>query len=72
MVFGLAGQRLGVYVVGRSQDRHEELGLRHLSCERIDDRDRLAGEVEEQILAGAVVPPEDDLEPACPGGGSAR
>lgn len=49
-------------VVRRSQDRHEELGLPHLSCERIDDRDGLPGEVEEQLLAGAVVVAEDEVQ----------
>src|SRR5450756_620022 len=58
---------LGVRLVRRSEDRHEELGLPDLAGQRVGDRDGLAREVEEQLLAGAMILAQDDVEPPGPG-----
>jgi hypothetical protein len=62
----LGRQRLGIGVVRRPEDRHEELGLRHLAGGGIDDRDGLAGEVDEQLLARAVLLAHHEIEPPPP------
>lgn len=53
--------RLGVCLAARAEDGHEELGLPDLAGRRIGDRDGLAGEVDEQPLAGAVLLAHDDV-----------
>ena len=58
----LARQRFGVCVVARTQDRDEELGSRDFAGRPIDDRDRVAREVEEELLAGAVLLAQDDVK----------
>jgi hypothetical protein len=59
----LGREGLGVREVGCTQDRHEELGRGDLARERVGDRDGLPGEVDEAVLAGAMVTPEDEVEP---------
>ncbi len=63
----LGWQRLRVRVVAGTQDRHEQLGLPHLPGRRIGDRDGLAGEVDEQLLAGPVLLAHDEVELTRPG-----
>jgi hypothetical protein len=46
------------------RNRHEELGLRDLAGERVGDRDGLAGEVDERLLARPVVVAQDEVEPS--------
>ena len=51
----LGGRGFGVCVVGGAQDRDEELGLADHPCVGVDDLDPVAGEVEEELLARAVI-----------------
>jgi hypothetical protein len=58
----LGGDGLGIGVVAGAEDRHEELGSGDLAARRVDDRKRVAREVEEELLPGAVLSAQDDVE----------
>ena len=62
----LGGHGLGIRVVAGTQHRHEELGRADLAGLRVDDGERVAGEVEEALLARPVLLPHDEIEPALP------
>jgi len=47
---GLAPGRLGVGVAGGTHHAHEDLRFAHLAAVRIDNRDLLAGVVDEQFV----------------------
>ena len=53
---------LRVRVVLRAQHRDEQLGLPDLAGVGVGDRDGLAREVDEHLLAGAVVLPQDEVQ----------
>jgi hypothetical protein len=57
---------LGIGVVARPQHRHEDLCLAHLPAVTVDDTDRLAGIVDEQLLAGRVALAHDHVQRAHP------
>ncbi len=59
--------RLGIGVVGRAQYRDEDLCLADFTGRRVDHRDGLAGVVDEQLLAGAMVLAHDHIQLALPG-----
>jgi hypothetical protein len=58
--------RFGAHVVAGAQHRHEELRLTNLLALGIDDRERVAGEVEEALLARPVLLTHDQVKPALP------
>ena len=58
--------RLGVGVVGRPENGHEDLGLADLSRLPVDDRHGVAGVIDEHPLAGLVVLTHPDRPPARP------
>jgi len=59
----LGGEGLGVEVVRRPGDSHEQLGLQcYLAGFSVVDRDRLAREVDEELLARPVLLAHDDVD----------
>ncbi len=58
---------LGIGVVRRTQHGDEDLGLAQLAGDGIDYRRGLPGIVDEELLAGAVGLPHDDVELLTPG-----
>jgi hypothetical protein len=62
----LRGQRLGVHVVAGTERGDEELGLRGHAADRVDDGDGAAGEVDEELLAGAMLLAHDHIQRALP------
>jgi hypothetical protein len=63
----LGGEGLGIRVARGAQDGHEQLRPPHLAGGGIDDGQGLAGEVDEELLAGAVLLAHDQVEPPLPG-----
>ncbi len=64
----LGGDRLGVEVVGRAQHGHEQLCLDgDRSGPSVVDRETLAGEVDEELLAGAVLLAHHQIHMSLPG-----
>ena len=59
--------RLGVGVVRRAQHGDEDLRLAHLAGGAVDDRHRVPGVVDEQLLAGAVLLAHHHVEAPGPG-----
>jgi len=62
----LGGEGLGVQVVAGPQHGDEDLGRRDHAGDRVDDRDRRPRPVDEELLAGAVLLPHDDVDMALP------
>ena len=58
----LGGGGFHVTVVARPERGYKEMGLRRGPGGRIMDRDRVAGEVDEEFFAGLIVLPEGDVE----------
>jgi len=63
---GLAGHRLGIGVARRPQHRDEDLGRPDFTGAGVDQRHGLAGEVDEQLLAGPVDLPHHPIAAAPP------
>ena len=55
-------ERLGVGEVARAEHGDEQLRLGHLPGARVDDRDAVAREVHQALLAGPVGLPEHDID----------
>ena len=62
----LTGARLGKDEVRRAHRRHEQPRLPDLPAAGVDDADRVAGEVDEHLLAGHVALPHRRRQPAFP------
>ena len=62
----IGGRGDGVRVARRAERGHEQLGGPDLARVGVDDRDRRARVVDEQLLAGPVVVAHDDVEVASP------
>ena len=58
----LGQYRLGIGVVARPQGGDEEIGRGDGSRRRIVDRDRIAGEVDEELFSRLVVLPEGNIQ----------
>jgi len=58
--------RFCVGIAAGAQHRHKHIGIAGVSGQAVDDRHRLAGVIDEHLLAGAMVLSQNQIQPPCP------
>jgi len=58
--------RFRVSIAAGAQHRHKHIGIASVAGELVYDRHRLAGMIDEHVLSGAMILPQNHIQPSRP------